>query len=550
MTSSDKPSSGPRKRKRIKTSTKVAHTVAERREAKIKRELAAAKRAVIHRTKKLSDIRTIKGITAETLEGGVVEQESLDLLSDLAVKNLEDEDKIIFKPNPGPQTEFLAATEQEVFYGGARGGGKSYAILVDPLRYCNKRHHRAVLIRRTMPELRDLIVKSQFLYPKAYPGAVWREQERVWTFPSGARMEFGYAENMQDAMRYLGQSYTWIGVDELPLFPTPEIWNFLRSSLRSVDPEIPTYMRATGNPGNVGSMWIRDEFINPVPPNTRFYTEVKYHKPNGEEVTTRRSRRFIPAKVWDNPYLTYNDEYVAALASLPESQRKQFLDGDWDVIEGASFSEFNRAVHVCDPYTLPSNWTRFRAADWGFSSPACCLWFAVDYDHNLIVYREYYGKGKNAEEFANIILNMEKGDQVTHGILDASTWARRGDMGPSIAETMIRMGCLWRQSDRSPNSRISGKLEVHRRLAIDPKTSQPRIKIFNNCVNLIRTLPALPRSKTNPEDVDTDGEDHAYDALRYGCMSRPVNSNFSRDIFSTRSTVNPYSKIIDPVLGY
>ena len=162
------------------------------------------------------------------------------------------EDNVLFRPNEGPQTQFLAAPEREVFYGGARGGGKSYAMLIDPLRYCHKDHHRALLLRRSMPELRDMINHSQRLYSKAYPGARWREQEKEWRFPSGARIEFGYAENLTDVLRYQGQSYTWIGIDELPQYPTPEIYNFLRSSLRSVDPEIPVYMRATGNPGNVG----------------------------------------------------------------------------------------------------------------------------------------------------------------------------------------------------------------------------------------------------------------------------------------------------------
>ena len=131
------------------------------------------------------------------------------------------------------------------------------AMLVDPLRYCDKQKHRALLIRRTMPELRDLINHSQQLYPKAYPGAKWREQEKEWKFPSGARIEFGYAENLTDVLRYQGQSYTWIGIDELPQYPTEDIYNFLRSSLRSVDPEIPVFMRATGNPGNVGSLWVK-----------------------------------------------------------------------------------------------------------------------------------------------------------------------------------------------------------------------------------------------------------------------------------------------------
>ena len=248
--------------------------------------------------------------------------------------NVQDhvEQNIIFKPNDGPQTQFLAASEREVFYGGARGGGKSYAMLIDPLRYCDKAHHRALLIRRSMPELRDMINHSQRLYGQAYPGAKWREQEKEWRFPSGARIEFGYAENLTDVLRYQGQSYTWIGIDELPQYPTPEIYNFLRSSLRSVDPDIPVYMRATGNPGNVGSLWVKEMFVDPSEPNKAFDVHI-------DTIAGRKSitRRFIPAKLQDNPYLMQTDDYMIMLSSLPEVQRKQFLEGDWSAFENSAF---------------------------------------------------------------------------------------------------------------------------------------------------------------------------------------------------------------------
>ena len=431
-----------------------------------------------------------------------------------AIKDRE----VIFEPNEGPQTEFLAASEREVFYGGARGGGKSYAMLVDPLRYCDKQKHRALLIRRTMPELRDLINHSQQLYPKAYPGAKWREQEKEWKFPSGARIEFGYAENLTDALRYQGQSYTWIGIDELPQYPTEDIYNFLRSSLRSVDPEIPVYMRATGNPGNVGSLWVKNMFVDPAVPNTKFDIDIK--TPTGIK---KISRRFIPAKLEDNPYLMQTDDYYAMLASLPEVQRKQFLDGNWEAFEDSSFPEFNKDIHVIKPFDIPRNWMKFRACDWGYSSPACCLWIAVDFDNNLFVYRELYTQKVTADMFARKVLDAEEGEYIRYGVLDSSTWARRGDIGPSIAETMILEGCRWRPSDRSPRSRIAGKLEIHKRLRPDEETGYPSLFILDNCVNLIRTLPMLPTDKNNPEDVDTHAEDHAYDALRYGCMSRPVH---------------------------
>jgi hypothetical protein len=447
----------------------------------------------------------------------VIEQNKIDEATPNIREAIKDRE-VIFEANEGPQTQFLAASEREVFYGGARGGGKSYAMLVDPLRYCHKQKHRALLIRRTMPELRDLINHSQQLYSKAYPGAKWREQEKEWKFPSGARIEFGYAENLTDALRYQGQSYTWIGIDELPQYPTEDIYNFLRSSLRSVDPDIPVYMRATGNPGNVGSMWVKNMFVDPAIPNTKFDIDIK--TPNGVK---QISRRFIPAKLEDNPYLMQTDDYYAMLASLPEVQRKQFLEGNWEAFEDSSFPEFNKDVHVIKPFDIPRNWMRFRACDWGYSSPACCLWIAIDFDNNLFVYRELYTQKVTADLFARKVLEAEQGEYIRYGVLDSSTWARRGDIGPSIAETMILEGCRWRPSDRSPRSRVAGKLEIHKRLRPDEETGYPSLFILDNCINLIRTLPMLPVDKNNPEDVNTHAEDHAYDALRYGCMSRPIH---------------------------
>ena len=507
---------------------------------KAKRELDKERSKLHNKNKKIKDLDIVLEGKVKT----VIDTKEIEEASPTIKKAFEEKD-VIFQPNEGPQSDFLASSEREVFYGGARGGGKSYAMLVDPLRYCDKQHHRALLIRRTMPELRDLINHSQQLYSKAYPGAKWREQEKEWRFPSGARIEFGYAENLTDALRYQGQSYTWIGIDELPQYPTPDIYNFLRSSLRSVDPEIPVYMRATGNPGNVGSLWVKEMFVDPCESNKRFDVEIP--TPMGVK---KISRKFIPAKLQDNPYLMQTDDYYAMLASLPEVQKKQFLEGDWDAYESSSFPEFNRQIHVIEPFDIPRNWMRFRAADWGYSSPACCLWFAVDYDNNLFVYRELYTKRNTADIFARKVLEMEDGEYIRYGILDSSTWARRGDIGPSIAETMIQEGCRWRQSDRSPRSRIAGKVEVHKRLRVDEDTGYPSMFIFSNCLNLIRTLPMLPVDKNNPEDVDTTADDHAYDALRYGCMSRPIHPVSQRGNDFLTSTERQDSAPADSIFGY
>jgi len=525
-------------RKKAKASAKQILARTRKKVAKAEQTLRSAKAHAENTKKKLLSInKTLDGKEQQLITQDVIDSASKNVQQHIHQQN------VVFKPNRGPQTNFLAASEREVFYGGARGGGKSYAMLIDPLRYCHKENHRALLIRRTMPELRDLINHSQRLYSRAFPGAKWREQEKEWRFPSGAKIEFGYAENMTDALRYQGQSYTWIGIDELPQYPSPDIYNFLRSSLRSVDPEIPVFMRSTGNPGNIGSQWVREMFVNPGEPNKSFNLEVS--TPTGVKVITRR---FIPAKLQDNPYLMQTDDYYAMLASLPEVQRKQFLEGDWDAFEDSAFPEFNKTLHVVDPFEIPKGWQRFRAADWGYSSPACVLWFAIDYDNNLWIYRELYTQKITADVFARKVLELERGEYIRYGVLDASTWAKRGDIGPSIAETMIQQGCRWRPSDRTPKSRISGKLEIHKRLRIvDEKKKEPGIRIFSTCRNLIRTFPLLPLDDNNLEDINTHAEDHAYDALRYGCMSRPMHTRYAERFSKTpRAQFQP----VDRIFGY
>ena len=182
--------------KKAKKSTQQILARSRKKVAKAEQSLRSAKRSAENiKTKLLTIDKSLQGKDTQLLTEDQIES---------APKNIQEhinQQEVIFKPNSGPQTEFLAASEREVFYGGARGGGKSYAMLVDPLRYCSKAHHRALLIRRTMPELRDLIQKSQLLYSKAFPGAKWREQEKEWRFPSGAKIEFGYAENMTDVLR-------------------------------------------------------------------------------------------------------------------------------------------------------------------------------------------------------------------------------------------------------------------------------------------------------------------------------------------------------------
>ena len=338
--------------------------------------------------------------------------------------------KVIFHANEGPQTDFLAADEKDVLYGGAAGGGKSYAMLVDPLRYAHKKAHRALILRRSMPELREMIDKSRELYPQAFPGAKFREVEKLWNFPSGAKIEFGFLERDADVYRYQGQAYSWIGFDEITHLPTEFSWNYLASRLRTTDPEIKTYLRCTANPGGVGSHWVKKRYIEPSDYNQSFLG------------TDGLTRKFIPAKLADNPYLAEDGVYEQMIKSLPPTQRQQLLEGNWDVAEGAAFTEFDIKQHVISPFALPLHWERTKGIDYGYASESCCLWGAIDInDGTLIIYRELYRKGLTGEELASIITDMETEDPFSvGGVLDTAAWANTGTTGPTVGESLVRAG--------------------------------------------------------------------------------------------------------------
>ena len=462
----------------------------------------------------------------------------------------------MFQPNPGPQQDFFESPEREVLYGGSAGSGKSFALLCDPLRYVDDPNHVALILRRTNDELRELIHKSSELYPKARAGAKWSERKSQWTFPSGARIWMSYLEQDKDVLRYQGQSFTWVGFDELTQYPTPFAWDYLRSRLRSTDPEIELYMRATSNPGGPGHAWVRKMFITPATPGKSFWaTDVetgevlKYPARHSKAGKPLFRRRFIPAQLKDNPYLYESGDYEAMLLSLPETQRRQLLEGNWDIAEGAAFVEFDRSTHVVEPYDVPHNWRKFRAADYGYGSHSAVLWFAVTPENTLVVYRELYVSKVLAVDLARMVLELEQNDgKMSYGVLDSSCWHKRGDTGPSLAEQMILAGCRWRPSDRSRGTRVSGKNELHRLLQVDPDTGEPGITFFSSCVNTIAQIPVLPLDKKNPEDIDTHAEDHIYDALRYGISSRPI----PRNIFDLEKPTDKAHKFqpADQVFGY
>jgi hypothetical protein len=467
--------------------------------------------------------------------------------------------EIVFQPNPGPQTEFLAAPEQEVLYGGAAGGGKSYALLADPMRYFDNPNFSGLLLRRTNDELRELIAKSQELYLKAFPKARWSKQEKQWTFPSGARLWMTYLEHDDDVMRYQGQAFTWIAFDELTQYPTPHAWNYLRSRLRDGSGTLPLIQRGTTNPGGPGHHWVKQMFIDPAPPNTPFWAtdehgavlvqDDKYPhnhplagQPRPDAGQPLFQRKFIPASLYDNPYLTQDGNYEASLMSLPEATRKKLLEGSWDIVDGAAFPEFNHADHVIEPFEIPKSWRRFRACDYGYSSHSAVVWFAVSPGTGkLVVYDELYVSKATARDLAKMIKARESiTGNVSYGVLDSSAWHQRGHNGPSIAEEMISEGVRWRPSDRGKGSRTAGFNRLHELLKVDEDfTLEPGIQFFSTCRQSIAQIPALPSNPNGIDDIDDKfPNDHIYDAIRYGIMTRPSPHGDSYSTYSVRSVAD------------
>jgi hypothetical protein len=318
-------------------------------------------------------------------------------------------------------------------------------------------------------------------------------------------------------------------------------------------PETHTFIaRQDGSVWISGNTWVKKMFVDPVSANTPFWATdenkeiIRFPTGHSREGEPLFKRRFIPATLFDNPYLANDGMYEANLLSLPEMQRRQLLEGDWTINEGAAFTEFNTSIHTVKPFEIPTSWPRFRACDYGYGSYSGVLWFAVAPDEQIIVYREMYVSKVLAADLAEMILEAESSEKIKYGVLDSSLWHKRGDTGPSLAETMIRKGCRWRPSDRSAGSRVAGKNEIHRRLQVDEFTEKPRMIIFDTCRSLIEQLPSLPLDKNNPEDVDTKAEDHLYDALRYGLMSRPKTGLFDYDNWAGKKQYQP----ADNTFGY
>lgn len=445
--------------------------------------------------------------------------------------------EVIWKPQ-AKQEEFMSRGEFEALYGGAAGGGKSDALVIEALRQVEVPHYKGLILRKTYPQLAELIDKSQRYYKALYPSASYNNSNHTWRFPSGAKIIFGAMQYTKDREKYQGQAYDFVAFDELTHF-TWEEYSYLFSRCRPNGPGTECYIRATANPGGVGHGWVKERFITPAPPMTTIWDTLEWVEPNGKLHKAKQSRVFVPSTVFDNPALLENDPmYVQRLASMPEAERNALLYGDWDTFSGQVFTEWvndsshytdRRFTHVIAPFEVPGDWSIWCSMDWGYSRPFAVGWFAVDRNRRMYHIREFYGcngtpnKGvmKEPTEVANLIRQIEQSDpnlkgRDIHRVADPAIWGSDGT--ESIGGLFERQRLYFEHGN---NSRIDGKMQIHHRLSFDDN-GVPMLYVFNTCKNFIRTVPALVYDETDVEDVDTQGEDHIYDMLRYIAMKNPI----------------------------
>jgi hypothetical protein len=429
------------------------------------------------------------------------------------VTRKKDKRPVVWSPTP-KQQEFLSAPEREVLFGGALGGSKTDACLVCAISQIDSPQHRAIFFRRSFPQLRDAIDRSHYLYKPC--GGTFHVQSSTWIFPSGSRVEFAFADSDSDRWRYAGRSFNTIIFDELCENPTDVLYVYMLSRLRTrADSGLRLMVRSSANPLGPGASWVRARFNIPDDggPSTCVDEQTGFH------------RRFIPARLTDNPHLAVAD-YSRMLQGLTSQQRSALRDGRWDSVSGSIFEELSDA-HVVEPFHIPISWQIWRSCDDGYRANAAVLWCAWDKDGTDTIYivRELHQSGLTAQALARAVKRIDfeipidlgfeviMNDQPLSGPIDPAAFSDNGQ--GSRGDEMNRLGCDWKPAVKGANSRLSGISAIHERLAVR-RDGTTGLKFFKNCTQVVAELRSLTYDPNGGEDIAPNTEfDHLFDSLRY-----------------------------------
>lgn len=383
-------------------------------------------------------------------------------------------------------------------FGGAKGGGKSYWLRSEATKHCvSWRNIRGLILRRTYKEVyKNTVLPMLSELPKSL--IKYNEQKATMTFlKTGSTIEFGYCRNMKDVSNYQGIEYDFIGIEELTHWQ--EGWfQILMSCLRTVKPGVTPNFFGTTNPGEIGHLWVK-----------RLWVDRQFL--DGEDP---KDYAFIPSTIYDNQVLMKADpRYLVRLENLPEEEKKAFLYGDWNVFKGQYFRQYRKDLHEIEPFAIPEGWEKIICLDYWYSAPSAVYWLVKDYDGNVYIYREIYATGFLYDSLLNEINKYNK-ENVEILIADPALKAKSFDTNQSFFDKAYKAGfkVIGGTNDRVPGWNLMKEYLIPVK---GPNGDKPKLQVFNSCLNFIRTFPTLIHDKTNVEDLNTQGEDHAADAVRY-----------------------------------